>query len=66
MLGQKSDGLCVGLCHKLSAALGKLCAQFAEILNDPVVDNGNRARLVRMRVVYRWRTMCSPAGMSDA
>ena len=41
-------------------------AQFAEILDDAIVDDRNLGRHVRMRVGLGGSSMCRPAGMADA
>ena len=60
------DDLAVGLGRELGALGFELAAQFAEILDDAVVHDGQPIGRVRMRVVLGRPAMRRPAGVADA
>ena len=57
-------GICLGL--KRIALGGELLAQSPEILDDPVVDDREPRRDMRMGVVLRGLAVRRPAGVADA
>src|SRR5690606_18811701 len=60
------DGLGIGLGGEALAALLEFGAQRAVILDDAVVDDGNRADLMGMGVRFARGAMGRPAGVADA
>ena len=63
---QVGDDLGVGLRAELRSFLLQLLAQFAEILDDAVVDDGEPVGGMGMRVAFGRPTVGRPAGMADA
>ncbi len=65
---QVGDDLGVGLGVERDAALGELGAQLGEVLDDPVVDDGDLAVLadVRVRVGVGGAAVGGPARVADA
>ena len=63
---QVGDDLGVGIRAELSALLLQLVAQFTEILDDAVVDDGEPVGGVGMRVAFGRPAVGRPAGMADA
>ena len=61
-----NDGFRIGVGLEPVAFGLELGAQFAEILDDAVVDDGNLRRHMRMRVALRWTAVRRPARVSDA
>ena len=47
---QQSDGFCVSFSFKCNAIFGKFFAQFAKILDNPVVDNSDLTGTVGMGI----------------
>ena len=56
----------VGLAGEFGALLFQRQAQFAKILDDAVVDDGDVVGGMRMRVVLGRLAMGGPAGVADA
>ena len=65
-LAEKRYGFGVCLCLGAVALLCELFTKRLEILDDPVVDDGNGARAVRVRVQFGGRAMGRPTGVADA
>ena len=65
MFGHQCHGLGVGLGFKSDPVFGQFGAQFAVVFDDAVMHNGDRAGLVRVGVVDRWRTMGGPASVAN-
>jgi len=68
LFNEMGDHLGVYLGVKAMAASLQGDSKFGVVLDDPVVDHGDGACLVKMRVGIRvgWRTMGRPAGMRHA
>ena len=66
VLDQMDDRLGVGLGREIVAFGGQLLAQFAEILDDAVMDHGDPFAGVRMGVVFGRAAMRRPARVADA
>ena len=60
------DGLGVGFADELATLFGQPLPQFAKILDDAVMDDGNEIRGVRMSIVFGRSAVRRPAGMTDA
>ncbi len=60
------DNLAVGFGSELGALRLELAPQFAEILDDAVVHDGEPVGGVRMRVVLGWPAVGRPAGVTNA
>ena len=65
-LRQKGYGFRVGFGLRKIAFLGHLGTQLLEVLNDPVVHDSHRARLVGVRIADCWCAVCCPACVADA
>jgi len=65
-LKQHRHGLGVGVGVKPVAARRQIGAQFAKVLDDPVVDHGDRPGDMGMRVAFGGRAMGRPAGVAAA
>ena len=63
---EMGDDLRVGLRGEDVAVGSQLLAQFAEILDDAVVDDGDIAGKMRMGIGLVRHAMRSPAGVADA
>ncbi len=63
---QVGDGFAIGLGLKFPAALFHGLAQFAEVLDDAVVDDGDTAGGVRVGVGLVGLAVRRPAGVADA
>ncbi len=67
IVGDEMRGdLAVGLGFKFVTAPDQFGAQFAEILDDAVMDDGDTGRGVGMGVGFGGRAVGGPAGMADA
>ena len=66
VLREQGDGFSVRLGFKRDAVPSELLAQFAEILDNTVVDHGHWASFMRVRVRDRRRPVCGPAGVADS
>ena len=65
-LGQQGDGFGIGLGFLLVSSGGQFGAQVAEVLDDAVVDHGDRPGPVRVGIGDGGRAMGGPAGVADA
>jgi hypothetical protein len=65
-IDQMCHHLGVGLAGEFGALLFQHQAQFAKILDDAIVNDGDVVGGVRMRVVLRRLAMGGPAGVADA
>ena len=63
---QQGHGLGVGVAFGMEAARGQPVAQAAVVLDDAVMDHGNRPVPVRMGILARGGAMGGPAGVADA
>ena len=63
---EMGDDLGVGLAGELGAVLDQALAQFAEVLDNAVMHDGDLVGRVRMRVALGRPAVRRPAGMADA
>ncbi len=68
LLNQVRNDLGIRLGHKEVALRGQFALKLKIVFNDAVVHNDDRsgAVAVRMRILFGWATMRSPARMADA
>jgi hypothetical protein len=62
---EMDNGLSIGLGREPGTCCNKLVTQFAEVLDNPIMDDCYRPRAMGMRIFYARRTVCCPTRVAD-